>query len=148
MADTHKYRIPLVELLHHGLINNIDPWWKILLSHIVVPSFLQLAHLEESIPVCHLSIGKTKSTENSIKPVARHDTIESKCSSVIHRWCRRGPPVLATLNSNPACHVFPKTNQLYKILNIHWHTQTLVGLGHEDFLKIVLWEQNQKQMKQ
>ena len=44
MAETHKYRRPLVEPLHHGLIKNIDPLWKMFLSHILVPSFLLLAH--------------------------------------------------------------------------------------------------------
>ena len=37
------------------------------LSHILVPSFLQLAHLEEAILVWNLYIGKMKSTENRIK---------------------------------------------------------------------------------
>ena len=45
MDDTHKSRSPLVEPLHNGLIKNIDPWWLKLLSHILVPSFLQFAHL-------------------------------------------------------------------------------------------------------
>ena len=65
-ADTHKSRRPLVEPLHHGLIKNIDPWWQKLLSHIQVPRFLQLAHLWEAILIWHLSICKTKSTENRI----------------------------------------------------------------------------------
>ena len=31
--------------------------------------------------------------------------IESKWSTFSHQWCRRGPPVPTTLNSNPVCHV-------------------------------------------
>ena len=31
----------------HGLIKNIDPWWNTMLRHILVPSFLQLAHFNE-----------------------------------------------------------------------------------------------------
>ena len=103
----------------------------------MVPSFLLLAHLEEAILVWHLSIGKTKITENIIKTVAIHDMIDSKWITFIHRWCRCGPPVLTTFNSNPACHVYPTTNPLYILLKIHWHTQTLVGIRNEEFLNIV-----------
>ena len=147
-AYTHKYRIPLVEPPHHGLIKSIDPWFQKLLIHILVPSFIKLVHLEEAILVWHLSMGKTKRTENIIKSVARHDAIDYKWSTFSHRWCRRGPPVPKNLNSKPECHVDPTTNLLYKLLNIHWHTQTFVGLGIEDLLKIVPWENSQKQMKQ
>ena len=101
----------------------------------------------KAILVWHLSIGKTEGTKNRTKPVVRHDAIESKCSTFIHLWCRRGPPVPTTLNSNPACHVYPTTNPLYLTLKIHWHTQTVVGPGNEYFLKIVLWEHNQEQLK-
>ena len=137
-ANTHKSRSPLFEPLHHGLINKIDPQWKKLLNHTLVPRFLQLAHVEEAILVWHLSIGKNKSTKNRIKPVARHDMIELKWSILSHWWCFCGPPVPTTLNSNPECHVEPTTNPLYKLLNIHWHTQPLVGIGNEDLLKIFL----------
>ena len=114
----------------------------------MVPRFLQLAHLEEAILIWHLSIGRTKSTKNIIKPVARHDTIGSKCSTFSHRWCRRGPPVPTTLDSNPSCHVEPTTNPLYKLSKTHWRTQPLVGIGNEYLIKIVLWDYNQKQPKQ
>ena len=55
-VDTHTSRSPLFEPLHHGLIKNIDPWWKKLLIHIMVPSFLQLMHVKEAILIWHLSI--------------------------------------------------------------------------------------------
>ena len=67
MTDIQKYRSPLVEPLHHGIINNIDPWWKKLLINILVPIFFQSAHVEEAIVLCHLSIGKTKITDNGNK---------------------------------------------------------------------------------
>ena len=147
-SDKQTSSIPLVGSIHHGIIKNIDPWWKKLVSHILVPSFLQLLHVEEAILVWHLSVGKTKSTENIIKPVARHYVIESKWITFSHRWCRRGPPVTMTLNYNPACHVYTTYNPLYKLLKIHCHTQTLVGLENKDLLKLFLWEHNKKQLKQ
>ena len=118
------------------------------LSQIMVPSFLQLAHVEKSNLVCHFFIGKTKRLENIIKPVVIHDVIESKWITFRHQWCRCGPPVLMNLNSNPACHVEPTTNPLYKLLKIHWHIQPLVSIRNEDLFRIALFEHNQKQLNQ
>ena len=71
------------------------------------------------ILVWHLPIGKTESTDNRIKMVARHYAIEFKWITFRHRWCLRGPPVSITLNFNPACHVQPTTNPLYILLKTH-----------------------------
>ena len=91
----------------------------------MVPNLLQLAHMEEAILICNLSIVKTKITEHRIKLVAIHNVNESKWSTSSHRWCRCGPPVLIILNPNPEYHADPTTKPLYKLMNIHFHTQPL-----------------------
>ena len=104
----------------------------------MVPSFLQLVQEEEAILVWHLSIGKTNITEYIIKPVARYDVMESKWSTFSHPWCRCGPPVPTTINSNPSYHVEPTINTFYKPLKIHCHTHPYVGLGGDYLLNIFL----------